>query len=30
MIKYMMQQELLPRPLEVDELFDDTTRALGG
>jgi 4,5-dihydroxyphthalate decarboxylase len=28
MIKYMMQQKLLPRALEVDELFDDTTRAL--
>jgi 4,5-dihydroxyphthalate decarboxylase len=29
MIKYMTQQKLLPRRLEVDELFDDTTRALG-
>jgi 4,5-dihydroxyphthalate decarboxylase len=30
MIKYMLQQELLPRPLKVDELFDDATRTLGG
>jgi 4,5-dihydroxyphthalate decarboxylase len=29
MLKYMTQQKLLPRPLSVDELFDDTTRALG-
>jgi len=28
MIDYAMQQKLLPRPLVVDELFDDTTRAL--
>jgi 4,5-dihydroxyphthalate decarboxylase len=28
MIKYCTQQKLLPRTLEVDELFDDTTRAL--
>ena len=28
MINYAMQQKLLPRPLAVDELFDDTTRAL--
>jgi 4,5-dihydroxyphthalate decarboxylase len=28
-IKYTMQQKLVPRPLDVDELFDDTTRALG-
>jgi 4,5-dihydroxyphthalate decarboxylase len=30
MIKYCTQQKLLPRALDVDELFDDTTRALGG
>lgn len=29
MIRYSQQQQLLPRPLEVDELFDDTTRGLG-
>jgi 4,5-dihydroxyphthalate decarboxylase len=28
MIKFCTQQKLLPRPLNVDELFDDTTRAL--
>lgn len=28
MIKFCTQQNLLPRTLEVDELFDDTTRAL--
>lgn len=28
MIKFTSQQKLLPRPLDVDELFDDTTRAL--
>jgi 4,5-dihydroxyphthalate decarboxylase len=28
MIKYCTQQNLLPRALEVDELFDNTTRAL--
>lgn len=28
MIRYQQQQRLLPRPLTVDELFDDTTRAL--
>ncbi len=28
-IGYQLQQRLLPRPLEVDELFDATTRALG-
>jgi hypothetical protein len=28
MIRYQQQQKLLPRPLTVDELFDDTTRAL--
>jgi 4,5-dihydroxyphthalate decarboxylase len=28
MIKFCTQQKLLPRALEVDELFDDTTRAL--
>jgi hypothetical protein len=28
MIKYTSQQKLLPRTLDVDELFDDTTRAL--
>jgi 4,5-dihydroxyphthalate decarboxylase len=30
MIKYCTQQKLLPRALDVDELFDDTTRMLGG
>src|SRR5262249_7267865 len=29
MIDYEVQQQLLPRRLRVDELFDDTTRALG-
>lgn len=28
-IQYATQQHLLPRPVTVDELFDDTTRALG-
>ncbi len=28
MIKYTQQQKLLPRPLDVEELFDDTTRSL--
>jgi 4,5-dihydroxyphthalate decarboxylase len=28
MTNYMVQQKLIPRPLDVDELFDDTTRAL--
>jgi 4,5-dihydroxyphthalate decarboxylase len=28
-IQFAMQQRLLPRPLTVDELFDDTTRRLG-
>jgi len=28
MIEYGMQQKLLPRPLGVDDLFDDTTRSL--
>ena len=27
-ITYALQQRLIPRKLEVDELFDDTTRAL--
>jgi 4,5-dihydroxyphthalate decarboxylase len=27
-ITYAVQQKLIPRPLEVDDLFDDTTRAL--
>jgi 4,5-dihydroxyphthalate decarboxylase len=27
-INYAVQQKLIPRPFEVDELFDDTTRAL--
>ena len=27
-IDYAVQQKLIPRPFEVDELFDDTTRAL--
>jgi 4,5-dihydroxyphthalate decarboxylase len=29
-IDYCVQQNLIPRRFEVDELFDDTTRALGG
>ena len=29
MIDYTVQQKLVPRRLEVDELFDDTTRTLG-
>ena len=29
-IDYCAQQQLIPRRFEVDELFDDTTRALGG
>lgn len=29
-IKYAAQQGLIPRRYEVDELFDDVTRALGG
>jgi 4,5-dihydroxyphthalate decarboxylase len=28
MIKYTQQQKLLPRPLDEEELFDDTTRGL--
>jgi 4,5-dihydroxyphthalate decarboxylase len=28
-IKYALQQNLIPREISVDELFDDTTRALG-
>jgi 4,5-dihydroxyphthalate decarboxylase len=28
-ISYAVQQKLIPKPFEVDELFDDTTRALG-
>src|SRR5262249_30092460 len=28
MINYAVQQELIPRRLEVDDLFDATTRAL--
>jgi 4,5-dihydroxyphthalate decarboxylase len=28
MIRYTTEQKLLPRPLDVDELFDDTTRTL--
>lgn len=28
-ITYAVQQKLIPRPFTVDELFDDTTRALG-
>jgi 4,5-dihydroxyphthalate decarboxylase len=28
-INYALQQKLIPRPFEVDELFDDTTRSLG-
>jgi len=27
-VNYAVQQKLIPRPFEVDELFDDTTRAL--
>jgi 4,5-dihydroxyphthalate decarboxylase len=27
-INYAVQQKLIPRPFKVDELFDDTTRAL--
>ena len=27
-IEYAVQQKLIPRPFEVDDLFDDTTRAL--
>ena len=27
-INYAVQQKLIPRPFTVDELFDDTTRAL--
>jgi 4,5-dihydroxyphthalate decarboxylase len=29
-IDYCVQQRLIPRPFAVEELFDDTTRALGG
>jgi 4,5-dihydroxyphthalate decarboxylase len=29
-IKYSVQQRLIPRQFEVDELFDDTTRVLNG
>jgi 4,5-dihydroxyphthalate decarboxylase len=29
LIKYLTQQNLIPRGLTVDELFDDTTRVLG-
>jgi len=29
-IEYVYQQRLIPRRFEVDELFDDVTRALGG
>jgi 4,5-dihydroxyphthalate decarboxylase len=29
LIKYLSQQKLIPRPLELDELFDGTTRVLG-
>jgi 4,5-dihydroxyphthalate decarboxylase len=29
-IDYCVQQQLIPRRFEVEELFDDTTRALGG
>ena len=29
-IDYCVQQKLIPRRFEIDELFDDTTRALGG
>jgi 4,5-dihydroxyphthalate decarboxylase len=28
-INYSLQQRLVPRKLDVEELFDDTTRALG-
>ena len=27
-IDYAVQQKLIPRPFKVDDLFDDTTRAL--
>ena len=29
-ITYALQQRLIPRKIEVDDLFDDTTRALDG
>ncbi len=29
MVQYAFEQKLIPRKYEVDELFDDTTRALG-
>jgi 4,5-dihydroxyphthalate decarboxylase len=29
MIGYALEQELIPRRYSADELFDDTTRALG-
>ena len=29
-IKYSVEQKLIPKPFTVDELFDDTTRALSG
>jgi len=29
-IDYLVQQELVPQRIDVDQLFDDTTRALGG
>jgi len=29
-IKYAVQQQIIPRPFEVDELFDDVTRKLTG
>jgi hypothetical protein len=28
-INYAWQQNLIPRPIEVEELFDTTTRGLG-
>jgi len=28
-INYAVQQKLIPRTFKVDDLFDDTTRALG-
>jgi hypothetical protein len=28
-IDFCRQQQLISRPISVDELFDDTTRALG-
>jgi 4,5-dihydroxyphthalate decarboxylase len=28
-VNYAVQQKLIPRPVRVDDLFDDTTRALG-